>query len=106
MATTTKRPKTSNIHARVNPDVRKDAEEILNAMGMSISDYINLALYQVRITRKVPFELVAEPPFPYEWLPNLEQDLKEAHEAVANGAKTYKTAAELRAALDAENNDE
>ena len=80
----------------------KEAEEILNKMGMSISDYINLALYQVRITRRIPFELVAEPPFPYEWLPNFEKDIEEAHAAVANGAKTYKTAAELRAALEAE----
>jgi hypothetical protein len=36
----------------------------------------------------------------------LEQDVKEAHEAVANGAKTYKTAAELRNALDMEDLDE
>ncbi|MDR1831323.1 MAG: type II toxin-antitoxin system RelB/DinJ family antitoxin [Fusobacteriaceae bacterium] len=59
-----KNSKTANIHARVNPDVRKEAEEILNAMGMTISDYINLALYQVRITRRIPFELVADPPSP------------------------------------------
>ena len=34
------------------------------------------------------------------------RDIEEAHAAVANGAATYKSAAELRAALDAEDDDE
>ena len=63
-----------------------------------------MAVNQLKIGQKTPFEILAVPD--YVWLPNLEQDLEEAHLAVANGSKTYKTAAELRVALDAEDADE
>ena len=104
---TIKYPKNAKIHANVNAQVRKEAEEILNEMGLSISDYINLALFKVRNCKRVPFEMDIEPPFPYEWLGDFEKDVEEAHAAVANGtAKIYKTVAELRADLDAEDDDE
>jgi addiction module RelB/DinJ family antitoxin len=89
-----------DLHTRVNPKIKKEAEQILQTIGLSLSDYINLALYQVRINRKVPFELVADPPFPYEWLGDFEQDVIETHQAVANGtAEIIHNHDELREAL-------
>jgi len=49
--------KNTSIHVRVDSDIRKDAEDILNSMGITISQFINMALYQVHIKRRIPFEI-------------------------------------------------
>jgi len=55
----TSKSKNSSIHVRVDSEIRQDAEAILNSMGITISQFINMALYQVHIKRRIPFEINA-----------------------------------------------
>jgi addiction module RelB/DinJ family antitoxin len=98
--------RSSGMHIRVNPEIKAKAEPILAAIGLSFSDVFNLTLNQICLKRKIPFELSAIQLTENGYTPDFEAELlaasNEAHAAVANGAKTYKSAAELRAALDAD----
>jgi len=103
--------RSSGMHIRVNPEIKANVEPILAAIGLSFSDVFNLTLNQIYLKRRIPFELSAiqltengyTPEFEAEVLAEAEKD----YAAIANGtAKLYKSAAELRAALDAEDDDE
>ena len=48
------------IHARIQSDVKSDAERILKVIGISMSQAIDLFLRQVTLKKGVPFELNAE----------------------------------------------
>ena len=102
--------RSSGMHIRVNPEIKAKAEPILSAIGLSFSDVFNLTLNQIYLKRKIPFELSSIELTENGYTPEFEAELllvaEESHAAVANGAKTYKSAAELRAALDAEEDDE
>jgi addiction module RelB/DinJ family antitoxin len=99
--------RSSGMHIRVNPEIKAEVEPILAAIGLSFSDVFNLTLRQIYLKRRIPFELSAvqltENGYTPEFEANILAEAEEAYAAVANGAKTYKNAAELRAALDAEN---
>ena len=101
---------TGSMHIRVNPDVKAKAEPILAAIGLSYSEAFNLMLNQICLKRKIPFELSAVQLTENGYTPEFEMELlaeaEACYAAVANGAKTFKNAAELRAALDAEEADE
>lgn len=47
------------IHARVQSDVKKEAEKVFNIIGLSMSQAINLFLKQVILKKGMPFELTA-----------------------------------------------
>ena len=103
--------RSSGMHIRVNPEIKANVEPILAAIGLSFSDVFNLTLNQIYLKRKIPFELsslqLTENGYPTEFEAMLLADAEECYAAVANGtAKTYKNAAELRSALDAEDDDE
>lgn len=49
--------KTTVIHSRVSPEVKKNAETILKILGLNTSKAINLFLNQVVIENGLPFEL-------------------------------------------------
>ena len=102
--------RSSGMHIRVNPEIKASVEPILAAIGLSFSDVFNLTLNQIYLKRKIPFELSAIQLTENGYTSDFEAELlsasKESHAAVTNGAKTYKSAAELRAALDAEDDDE
>ena len=51
--------KNATINLRVNSEVKEQAGEILDAMGLTFSEAFNLMLHQVRIQRCLPFDLVA-----------------------------------------------
>jgi len=98
------------MHIRVNPEIKLKVEPILAAIGLSFSDVFNITLNQIYLKRKIPFDLSSMKLTENGYTTDFEADLllesKEAHSSVANGAKTYKSAADLRAALDTEENDE
>ena len=98
--------RSSGMHIRVDPEVKASVEPILAAIGLSFSDVFNLTLRQIYLKRKIPFELSSIQLTENGYTPEFEAELlleaDECYSAVANGAKTYKNAAELRAALDAE----
>ena len=102
--------RSSGMHIRVNPEIKASVEPILAAIGLSFSDVFNLTLNQIYLKRKIPFELssiqLTENGYTAEFEAEVLADSEKAYAAVANGAKTYKNAAELRAALDAEDDDE
>ena len=102
--------RSSGMHIRVNPEIKAKVEPILAAIGLSFSDVFNLTLNQIYLKRRIPFELssiqLTENGYTPEFEAKILRDIEEAHTAVANGAKTYKSAAELRAALDADDDDE
>ncbi len=49
--------RTSNIFARVEPEVKEQAELILEQLGIPMSNAIGLFLRQVVLQRGIPFEL-------------------------------------------------
>jgi len=50
--------KTAMITTRVDPDLKADAEKVLNKLGISTTEAINLFLSQVRLRRGLPFDVV------------------------------------------------
>jgi len=48
-------PKTSNIFARVDPKLKKEAEAVLEEIGLPMSNAINLFLKQLVLRRGIPF---------------------------------------------------
>ena len=101
--------RSSGMHIRVNPEIKAKAEPILAAIGLSFSDVFNLTLNQICLKRRIPFELSAIQLTENGYTTDFEKELlsasKESHATIANGAKTYVNAAELRAALDSEEED-
>ena len=51
--------KNTTINLRVNTEVKEQAGQILNAMGLTFSEAFNLMLHQIRIQRCLPFDVVA-----------------------------------------------
>ena len=49
--------KTATIQARINPDLKKKAQKILNTLNLSMSEAISLYLTQVTLHRGIPFEI-------------------------------------------------
>ena len=47
--------KTSTIHLRVEPEIKKDVEKLLNRLGLSTTDAINIFLNQIVLTGGLPF---------------------------------------------------
>jgi len=101
--------RSSGMHIRVNPEIKASVEPILAAIGLSFSDVFNLTLHQIYLKRRIPFELSSIRLTENGYTPDFEAELlttsKESYAAVASGAKTYKNATELRAVLDAEDDD-
>ena len=103
--------RSSGMHIRVNPEIKTAVEPILEAIGLSFSDVFNLTLRQIYLKRKLPFELssvqLTENGYTPEFEAAILAEAEECYAAVANGTiKPYKNVAELRAALDAEEDDE
>lgn len=49
--------KTANVLARVEPEVKEEAENILNQIGVPASVVINMLYKQIIYTRGIPFSL-------------------------------------------------
>ena len=49
--------KTAIVRARIDPKLKKKAEKILHNLGMSSTQYINLAFKQLEIKQGIPFDL-------------------------------------------------
>jgi len=50
-------PKTDFVRARVEPELKKEVQEILHGLGLSYTEAINMFLNQVKIYRGIPFDL-------------------------------------------------
>ena len=49
--------KTANLHARIEPDVKEQAENILSALGIPASNAINMFYKQIILHKGLPFEV-------------------------------------------------
>ncbi|WP_352398474.1 type II toxin-antitoxin system RelB/DinJ family antitoxin [[Clostridium] aminophilum] len=49
--------KTANLYARIEPDVKEQAESILTALGIPASNAINIFYKQIILQRGLPFEV-------------------------------------------------
>jgi len=47
--------KTSTIHLRVEPAIKADVEKLLDRLGLSTTDAINIFLNQIILTGGLPF---------------------------------------------------
>ena len=58
--------KTANLYARIEPEVKEQAEDILSALGIPASNAINMFYKQIIIHRGLPFEVVLPPEKPLD----------------------------------------
>ena len=49
--------KSANLYARIEPDVKKQAEDILGALGVPVSNAINMFYKQIILNKGIPFEV-------------------------------------------------
>ena len=49
--------KTSNVFARVEPDIKEQAEAILDQLGIPMSNAISMYLRQIVLNRGIPFDM-------------------------------------------------
>lgn len=49
--------KTANLYARIEPDVKEQAESILSTLGIPVSNAINMFYKQIILQRGIPFEM-------------------------------------------------
>lgn len=49
--------KTASVFSRVEPEVKDEAERVLNQLGIPMSNAIDMFLRQVAFQKKMPFEL-------------------------------------------------
>lgn len=49
--------KTANLYARIEPELKEQAEAILSALGIPVSNAINMFYKQIVLQRGIPFEL-------------------------------------------------
>lgn len=49
--------KTATIRARIKPDLKREVEEILNELGLTASETINVLYRQIKLNRGLPFEV-------------------------------------------------
>ena len=53
--------KSANVIARVDPDVKRKAEQIMSDLGLPVSVVINALYRQIIINEGIPFEIKKEP---------------------------------------------
>jgi DNA-damage-inducible protein J len=42
---------------RIDEDVKREASELLNGLGLNLSDAVNIYLRQIILQRRIPFEI-------------------------------------------------
>ncbi len=48
-------PKTATVRARLEPDLKREVEQILNRLGLTASEAILLLYRQIKLQRALPF---------------------------------------------------
>ncbi len=68
--------RTSNVFARVEPEIKEQAEQVLGSLGIPMSNAVGMFLRQVVLQRGIPFEmkLPQEAPLAYSSLTKAQFD--------------------------------
>jgi DNA-damage-inducible protein J len=91
--------KTTTYNIRLDPVVKADAERTFAALGLNLSEAINVFLHKAVEAYGFPFDVRLTPN------DRLRAAMREADAMLADpNLKTYATVEELNAALDAEDN--
>jgi DNA-damage-inducible protein J len=53
----------TTINVRIDTELKKEVEDLLNDFGMNLSTAINIYMKAVVRERKIPFEIIASDPF-------------------------------------------
>lgn len=82
--------KSASMYIRIDPQVKADVEAIYSRYGMSITDAINIFLYQSRNIGGLPFDL-------HPSTPNAETlaAMKEGDEIIKSGKGRFESADDL-----------
>ena len=56
--------KTANLYARIEPELKTEAESILSGLGVPVSNAINMFYRQIVIHRGLPLPLPSQQPLP------------------------------------------
>lgn len=67
--------RTANIHARIRPDIKTNASDVLKKLGISMSQFIELSLKHIIKEKAVQFEIELmsdDTPDQYEAIANIE----------------------------------
>ena len=93
--------KTASVYARVTPELKAQAETVLDQLQIPMSTTVNMVLQQIVSQRKIPFETnLPDLPLNYDSLPKDAFDV-----AIRNGLNDGKkfSAAQIRAELTEDN---
>jgi DNA-damage-inducible protein J len=82
--------KTQTIRARVKPELKRDAEAVLNKLGMTSSEAITLFLTQVKLNKGLPFPVR---------LPNAETRRAIKETRARRGIETFENVAAWKKAM-------
>jgi len=77
--------KTTMIHARIEPTLKNEAEQMFSALGLNMTQAITLFLQQVRLQKGLPFEVK---------LPSVQTE-KALNELEKRDGKTFSTIDDL-----------
>ena len=55
---------TAAVYARIDPQLKSEAEEILDQLGLTPSSVVQMLYSQIKLTRSVPFEIKLPPKTP------------------------------------------
>lgn len=86
--------KTDSVYARVEPELKKEVEDIFSELGISTSTAINIFYRQVRMNRGLPFDLRLQSPLIIDDMSedDLDESLTKADESIKKG--NFKDASE------------
>ena len=95
--------KTANLHIRIDPETKSNAEQLFSSFGITISDAVIMFLRQSLMVRGLPFEL-RQPRYNAE----TEAAIQEAIDIMAGKVetKTYSSLADFYADLESEEDDD
>lgn len=93
--------RTANVFARVEPNLKAQAEDVLNELGIPMSNAAGMFLKQIVLQRGIPFEmkLPARMPLVYDELTKeqFNQEIQKGIDDIENGRTI--SSGELRAEL-------
>lgn len=93
--------RTANVFARVEPNLKAQAEDVLNELGIPMSNAVGMFLKQIVLQRGIPFEmkLPARMPLVYDELTKEQfyQEIQRGIDDIENGRTI--SSEELRAEL-------
>ena len=75
----------AQISLRIDDEVKREAEQVLNEIGLSMSAAINIFLKKVSREKRIPFELSIDP----FYSENNIQYLKEIMQEIKNGISQF-----------------